>query len=376
MKTLAIVSNYAHSLVTFRTHLIKDLSEEECRVYALAPDYTEQYREKIKQVGGTPIDYYMDRTGKNPIKDLISLYSLFKAIRKLNPDITFSYGIKPVVYGLWVSRVLGVEHRYAMVAGLGTLYVESKNESFKDSISRGLADFLYRFSLPLADKVFFQNPDDISLFEKKGFLKEGDPVLVNGSGVDLDFYKSESISTKPITFTLVARLIKEKGIYEFVKSARILKNKFTSYDIRFILIGDVDSNPSSVNRSEIETWVDEGIVKWPGFVENVEDWLEKTSVFVLPTYYREGTPRSILEAMSMSRPIITTDMPGSRETVVDGENGFLIEPKNVEALVGAMVEFINDPSLVKRFGVKSREKAESEYDVKDVNKAIINEMPI
>jgi glycosyltransferase involved in cell wall biosynthesis len=251
MKNVAIISNYAHSLVAFRSHLIEDLIDKGYQVYALAPDYTEEYRNHLNEIGATTTDIYMDRTGYNPIKDIGSLFNLIKIIRKINPDITFSYGIKPVVYGLWASYIAGVEKRYAMVAGLGTLYVEKEAETLKDSVSRTLADLLYRFSLPLADKVFFQNPDDISLFEDKGFVNGGESVLLNGSGVDLGYYHTNHIQKNPITFTLVARLIKEKGVYEFIDSARIIRNKYPTKDIKFILIGDVDSNPNSVERKEI-----------------------------------------------------------------------------------------------------------------------------
>lgn len=374
MKKVVIISNYAHSLVAFRSHLIDDLIGKGCQVYTLAPDYTDKYRNHLEDIGASTIDVYMDRTGYNPYRDLRSLMSLLTILKSIRPDITFSYGIKPVVYGLSASYLLGIENRYAMIAGLGTLYIDKENKSMKDSVARVVADSLYRFTLPLADKIFFQNPDDIELFEDKGLVKEGNSILLNGSGVDLDYYESDTITKKPITFTLVARLIKEKGIYEFINAARIIKKKFPARKIRFFLVGDVDSNPNSVERSEIESWLDEGIIEWPGFVDNVKEWLEKTSVFVLPTYYREGTPRSILEAMSMSLPVITTDMPGSKETVEDGRNGFLVQPKNVNQLVGAMEKFINAPSLISKFGLNSRKKAEADYDVKDVNKAIIKEM--
>jgi glycosyltransferase involved in cell wall biosynthesis len=342
----------------------------------LAPDFINDQRKQLRNIGATPVDIYMDRTGQNVFKDLASIYNLIKKLKEIDPDITFSYGIKPVVYGLWASRLAGVEHRYAMVAGLGTLYVERDEGTLKDKLSRKLADYLYGYSLPFADRVFFQNPDDIQLFIENNLISKEKPFLINGSGVDIEHYRSSNYQKDPIRFTLVSRLIKEKGIYEFVEVARKVKQRYPQKTIKFTLLGDVDSNPNSVQIPELKAWVEEGIIEWPGHVDNVKEWLEKTSVFVLPTYYREGTPKSILEAMAMSRPIITTDMPGCREAVEDGKNGFLISPKDVSALSGAMAKFIQKPSLIKSMGLESREIAVNRYDVKKVNERILTQMNI
>ncbi len=374
MPKIAIISNSAFSVVNFRANFIKDMVARGCTVYALAPDYTTKERDCLKDIGAIAVDFYMDRTAQNVLKDVRSLGSLVKTLKKIKPDITFSYGIKPVVYGLWAARIIKIEKRYAMVAGLGTLYVDWEQSSLKKRLRQKLADYLYKLSLPFADKVFFQNPDDIELFKRKRIIQDEQPVLLNGSGVDVNHYHSDGLPQHEITFTLVSRLIKEKGVYEFVESARQLRSKYPEKDINFILLGDVDANPNSVQSSELRGWVNDGILQWPGHVDEVKPWLEKTSVFVLPTYYREGTPKSILEAMAMSRPIITTDMPGCREAVRDGQNGYLIEPKNAEQLVSAMEKFIREPELIGQMGAESRKIAVARYDVKDVNRCLMENM--
>jgi glycosyltransferase involved in cell wall biosynthesis len=376
MSKVAIISNNAFSLVNFRTHFIKDLVANDRKVYALAPDFTDYERKHIRIIGAEPVDYFMDRTGQNAFKDVRSLVSLVKTLKKITPDISFSYGIKPVVYGLWASRLANVDKRYAMVAGLGTLYVDRDNETLKEKGRKKLADYLYKFSLPFADKVFFQNPDDIELFTDKNIINPAKACLIKGSGVDIDHYRTNHIQKDPLRFTLVSRLIKEKGIYEFVEAARIIKSQYPQKDIKFILLGGVDANLNSVREAELNEWVDDEIIEWPGHVDDVKGWLEKTSVFVLPTYYREGTPKSILEAMAMGRPVITTDMPGCREAVKHQKNGVLIEPKNVQQLVDAMKQFITNTLLIDTYGKESRKMAVARYDVKEVNKKILHTIGI
>lgn len=371
MPTITIISNSAFSLVNFRSHFIKDLVNTGCEVFALAPDFTEDFRTPIEKAGATPIDIFMERTGQKVTKDLKAVFSIYKTLKELDPDITFSYGIKPVIYGLWASRLAKVEKRYAMIAGLGTVYVNRENVTLKDKVTKKVANLLYKSAFRFVDQVFFQNPDDIRLFAKKGIVDIDQTTLINGSGVDLEYFSPNYKQQDAFTFTLVSRLIKEKGIYEFVDAARKINEEYPQKNLEFILLGDVDSNPHSVLESELESWVNKGIILWPGHVKNVKEWLDRTSVFVLPTYYREGTPKSILEAMSMGLPVITTDMPGCKEAVIDGENGFLIPPRDVSALTKAMAKFIEKPSLISSMGTQSRKIAVEKYDVRMINKELL-----
>ena len=199
-------------------------------------------------------------------------------------------------------------------------------------------------------------------------------LCVPGIGVDLQAYHKEKPVTSPVTFILVARLLVQKGIREYVLAARELSK--LSHNVRFLLLGDVDDNPDSLSRDEIQGWVDEGLIEWPGHVDDVRPWLAQSSVVVLPSTYREGLPRSLMEGMAMGRPIITTDTPGCRETVVDGQNGYLVHPREVETLANAMLEFIKQPDLIKTMGDKSRFLAEQRFDVININRKILHNMGI
>jgi glycosyltransferase involved in cell wall biosynthesis len=225
-----------------------------------------------------------------------------------------------------------------------------------------------------AKVVFFQNPDDQQVFRARGILSpNSSSVVVNGSGVDLDkFVFISPLKVKPV-FLLIARLIGDKGIREFVQAAQLIQRSYP--DCRFLLVGGLDSNPDAISQIELDDWIHNGMVEYLGRLDDVRPAIARASVYVLPSY-REGTPRSVLEAMAMGRAIITTDAPGCRETVIDGENGFLVPVKSVDALVDAMTRFIEDPDLAVRMGKRSREIAEEKYDVHKVNAVMLKEMGI
>lgn len=370
MKNIAIISNSAFSVVNFRSRLIKDITTRGWKVHVLAPDFNDKFRNSLEAIGATPIDIRMARTGVNPLGDLGSLYSLTTTLKRISPDVTFSYGIKPVIYGLIASRLASVQNRYAMVAGLGLLYVDQEQVSFRREVLKQMANLMYRFSLRYACKVFFQNFEDIDLFVNKKIVSDKKVIKINGSGVDINEFDLSITESDCVTFILVSRLIREKGIYDFIEAAKRIKMTYPG--TKFILLGDRDLNPKSVKLSELNQWVKEGLIEWPGHVDDVRPWLRKAGVFVLPTYYREGIPRSILEAMAMGKPVITTDIPGCREAVLDGENGFLIKPKDVDSLTKTMEYFIKEPEEIRKMGIKSRKRAEDSFDVTGVNKKIID----
>lgn len=350
--------------------MIEDMAANGWKVYVLAPDFIDKFRNTLKAAGAIPVDIKMVRTGLNPAGDVRTLYNLVKTLKQISPDATFSYGIKPVIYGLISSRIADVPNRYAMIAGLGLLYVDQSPVKLRSMFLKRLANLMYRFSLRYADKVFFQNFGDIDLFVGSHMIPESKVVKINGTGVDLNDFDLSNNGNDSVTFILVSRLIKEKGIYDYVEAAKRIKKMYTG--VTFILLGDRDENPNSVEFSDLKRWVAEGIVEWPGHVDDVRPWLSRSSVFVLPTYYREGIPKSILEAMAMGKPVITTDIHGCREAVIDGENGFLIEPKNVDSLIQKMDYLIKNPDMIDNMGWRSRERAEKYFNVTDVNKKIID----
>jgi glycosyltransferase involved in cell wall biosynthesis len=233
---------------------------------------------------------------------------------------------------------------------------------------------LYRFALGRTHKVFFQNADDERLFRKLGLLPAFVPsVVVNGSGVDVASFSSKPLPLGTISFLMIGRLLGDKGVREYAAAARRIKAFHPR--ARFQLVGWIDTNPDAIGQSELDSWTTDGTLEFLGKLKDVRPAIAASTVYVLPSY-REGTPRTVLEAMAMGRPIITTDAPGCRETVIDQQNGFLVPVKSVEALAEAMMKFIEDPSLALRMGRRSREIAEAKYDVHNVNAVMLREMGI
>ena len=283
--------------------------------------------------------------------------------------MVLSYRIKPVIYASLAARCGGVSHIYSVITGVGYVFI---GDGLKIKSVRFLVKCLYKIALKFNKKVFFQNPDDSDLFVNNKLLKKDKAFLVNGSGVDLNEYFPKPFPDG-LVFFLGTRLIKDKGVYEYIEAVRRLKKKYP--DIRFLLAGDLASNPTSLSREELDELVAEGFVEYLGLVDNISETLAKVSVFVLPSY-REGTPRAVLEAMASGRPVITTDAPGCKETVVDGVNGYLVPVKAVDALVEAMEKFILNPGLIDKMGKESRKMAEEKYDVNKVNESILTTMNI
>lgn len=365
----AIITSQAFSISNFRGPLIRDMVRAGVHVYALAPDYDDYSRKKIVDLGACPVDFQLSRTGMSPVHDLINTIRLVFLLRKLKPDVTFSYFIKPVIYGTVAAWLARIPLRIAMIEGLGYVFTDSNNKNpWYRKFLRWVVSLMYASALSRASKIIFLNKDDLNDFISKGLVSEINTIKLGGIGVDLNEWAVEPSVTEKITFLLAARLIREKGIIEYVKAARQIKARYPN--TRFILLGGLDANPSGLKKNEVESWVNEGILEWPGHVE-VKPWLAQASVFVLPSFYREGVPRSTQEAMAMGRPIITTDAPGCRETVEEGVNGFLIKTRDYEALMVSMIKFIEQPNLVNTMGLESRRLAEERFDVNVINARLL-----
>ena len=374
--SIAIIGNQAYSLLNFRGSLITEMISRRFEVFALAPDYDEATRSEVCDLRAKSVDYSLSRTGMNPLRDITDMTRLVFLLRRLKPDITLSYANKPVIYGTLAAWLAQVPQRFAMIEGLGYVFTPmGGTEPLKRRVLRGMVKMLYAFALMHVDLVFFLNKDDTNEFLKSRLVSPTKTFLLGGIGVDLDHWSShEPPVTKPVTFLLATRLLREKGVAVYARAARIIKQKHP--DTRFVLLGGLDSNPGALSRSEVEAWVEEGIIEWPGHVPDVRPWLAQASVFVLPSYYREGVPRSTQEAMAMARPVITTDAPGCKETVIHGKNGFLVPVRNAEALAAAMEQFILHPDLIDDMGRASRSMAEERFDVHKINQAILREMGI
>ncbi len=369
MKTLAIISIQAFSLVNFRGPLILALVAAGTRVYALAPDYSDELREQVKALGAEPVDYEFARTGMNPLRDSFDMIRLALVLRRLRADVTLSYFIKPVIFGTLAAWLARVPHRVAMIEGLGYVFTDDgKVLSRQRRLLRAGVSWLYRLALVRAHMVIFLNKDDLAEFVHGGLVDLAKVSCLGGIGIDLNEWSATPPCTKPITFLLAARLLHEKGIVQYAEAARLVKAQFPA--VRFVLLGGLDPNPGGLQHDDVQGWVNEGLLEWPGHV-SVQPWLAQTSVYVLPSYYREGVPRSSQEAMAMARAVITTDAPGCRETVDEGVNGFLVPVRDVPALTEAMLRFVEDPTLIVTMGKESRRLAEKRFDVHAINARLL-----
>lgn len=368
INSCAIISSQAFSMLNFRGPLIRDLVSAGVQVHALAPDYDDELRQKIQTLGANPVDFQLTRTGMNPVRDGIDTLRLAALLRRLQPDVTLSYFIKPVIYGTLAAWLAGVPRRVAMIEGLGYVFtVSSDRQSWRRKLLKTLVSSLYRFSLDRAHQVIFLNKDDLAEFVVARLVHEEKAVNLGGIGVDLSDWPVTPAHVQPVTFLLAARLLREKGIVEYAEAARLVKAHYP--EVRFVLLGGLDPNPGGFSQAEVQSWAEEGLLEWPGHVA-VKPWLSKASVFVLPSY-REGIPRSTQEAMAMGRPVITTDAPGCRETVEEGVNGFLVPVRHVQVLADAMLRFVQNPSLIETMGRESRRLAEANFDVRKINARLL-----
>jgi len=371
-KRFLVVAGSAGSFIGFRKPLLLALKEKGLDVHVVAPNLLANAKvmTALKEVGIVAHEVPMQRTGMNPLRDLQSLFALFGLMKKIKPDYVLGYTIKPVIYGSIAARLAGVPQRFALITGLGYAFISADGRG----LVRTIAQSLYRFAIKGVHVIFFQNPDDRDFFQQQAITApNSNQVVVNGSGVDIDEYPATPLPDGEPRFLLIARLLGDKGVREYVAAAKLVKEKHPN--IQFDLVGDLDANPNSISKQELEGWVEKGLVNYLGYLDDVRTAIKQSSVFVLPSY-REGTPRSVLEAMSMARAIITTDAPGCRETVQEGLNGFLVPIKNSEVLAERMLKLIQDPELLRQMGTASREIAVEKYDVRKVNAQMLQAMQI
>lgn len=370
--TFLLIAGLAESLSIFRGPLIAALQARGLTVHVAAPGLhaDNALRIRFEAQGVAAHDIPLQRAGTNPFSDLRAQLALLGLMHRVRPQWVLGYTVKPIVYGTLAAWLAGVPKRFALITGRGyALQGEGRDGRFQS-----LVQHLYSAALLRTHKVFFQNPDDEVLFRKRGILSLSVPsCVVNGSGVDLEKFSAVPLPEGPLRFLLIARLLGDKGVREYAEAARRIRLRYP--EVGFDLVGWIDENPDAIRQEELDAWVNDGTLKYLGRLFDVRPAIAASSVYVLPSY-GEGTPRSVLEALAMGRPVITTDVPGCRETVVDGDNGFLIPVKSVDALAAAMVRFINEPELISCMGASSRQIAENKYDVNKVNAVMLREMGI
>jgi glycosyltransferase involved in cell wall biosynthesis len=321
------------------------------------------YERKIRDLGVRFENLRIDQGGTNPISDLRLLYSFYRWYKAEAPDVVHHFTIKPVIYGSIAAYLAGVPKIINTITGLG--YVYSK----RGGLLRGVVEGLYRVALRCATHVFFQNEDDRQLFVSARIVPKEKTSVVPGSGVDLERFRDDGVglreSSSNVVVLIVARLLKEKGIGEFVDAARLLRSRLG--DVSFRILGGIDtSNPAAVTQDELDGWLREGAVDWLGHAEDVRPSLRAADIVVLPSYYPEGTPRSLLEAAAMGKVIVTTDTVGCRNVVEHGVTGFLVPPRDASQLAKAIFELATSADLRARMGAAGRRKMETEFDEKIV----------
>lgn len=369
MKIL-LIGNQASTIILFRKKLIEQLVSKGVSVHVLTMDYDKDKFQQISQFGAMPEQYHFSRSGMNPLSDIVNTIILSKKIRNINPDIVFSFFPKPVIFGTLAAKLAGVKRIYSLLEGLGFCYTAHlKKDSFKKQILKKVQTFLYKLTLPRANKVLFLNRDDYHDLIVQNQITLSDAEVIGGIGVGLNEYAYSLPETTSLHFGMVSRLLVEKGVREFVQAAKIVKEKYPT--VRFSIAGAIDDNPGGITREQLNIWKSEGHVDFLGQISDVKSYLTDLSVFVLPSY-REGIPRSTQEAMAIGRAVITTDVPGCRETVQHGLNGFMIPPWNAEALAEAMMAFITDPQQVTLMGKESRRMAEEKFDENVATEKLIN----
>lgn len=371
-KKVYLIGALPASLLNFRGHLIASMVGRGYSVTAMASENSKEVSEKLREIGAMYRVYPVARNGLSLIEDLATFWGLYKEFRRAKPDVIIAYTVKPVVWGGLAAAIARVPKFYAIVTGLGYAF---EGVGFRRTLLQSLVKFLYRISLRHAKHVFFQNPDNLKYFVDQKIVSAQQAVLVNGSGVDLDHFSfcpvSPSNTDGNIVFLTVGRLLGDKGFREYCSAARIVKKQYPN--ALFRLLGPPDSSPDGIDIAEVEEWHQEGLIDYLGHTEDVRPSLEASHVFVLPSYH-EGLPRSVIEAMAIGRPILTTDVPGCRETVDVTVNGFLVPKKDSSALAQKMIWFINNKELIPDMGAASRNIAVEKYDVHKVNEQILSKV--
>ena len=372
MSRIAVVGGFGDVVAKVRGSLLRSLRRDGHRVLVSVPEPTPAARAEVESDLarlGVEVDWApLERSGLNPFRERALRRHYTSLFRRWRPDAVLAYNPKPIFHAIPAARAAGVPRAVALVTGLGFAFID---RSWKGRLLSAVASRWYARSARLADAVLFQNPDDRDEFVRRKLLAPGVRIVtLPGAGVDLDAFPACPLPTADDLprFLLVGRLLGDKGVRELAAAARLLRASGVAARVR--LVGPFDENPSGISRGEVESWVAEGLVEAPGRVADVRPELAACHVFVLPSY-REGSPNATLEALATGRAIITTDVPGCRETVVDGETGRLVPPRDARALADAMIALARDPALVRRMGVAGRRLAERRFDARVVDGTIV-----
>lgn len=362
MKKIVISSNTSWNIYNFRLNLIREIKKRGYKVIVVSP--YDKYSDLLKK----EFDYYdvfLNNKSINPLDDLKTIINYFNIYKEIKPDLALHFTVKPNIYGNMACKLLHIK-TINNISGLGSAFI-------RDNFITKIVKTLYKFSLKNSSKIFFQNEDDLNLFVNLNIIKKNKADIIPGSGVDIEKFKPVNCKKKNdiFTFLMVSRVVKDKGVLEYLEACKLLKEK--GYKIECQLIGSFYlDNPTAISKEYIKKYEEKDIITYLGVTDNIKDIIAKADCIVLPSY-REGTSRVLLESASMAKPIITTNVPGCKEVVDDGLNGFLCEVKNAKDLADKMEKMLNLSEEERNaMGQKGREKIIKEFDEKIVISKYLN----
>jgi len=370
-KRILVLSSQAFSLLHFRIDMMLRFVELGYEVYAAAPDSEEVWNKQLSLYGIHYDSFDLQRNGENPIKDIQGYFSIKKLIKNIKPDMVFAYQAKTVIYGTLAAHACGVTEIYDLIAGLGSVF-RNAEKRWKQKLVKDILSLEYRTALKHAKIVFFQNHDDSKVFIDSRLVDANKVKYMNGSGVNIEHFVRQpmpQMQDKKVLF--VGRYIADKGLREYLEAARLVKAKHP--DITFEMVGYYDTNPSAIQPDFVQQFIDDGSVIDCGKQDDTYPYLKNCYTFVLPSYH-EGTPKSVLEAMAVGRPIVTTNAPGCRETVENGVNGYLVDVGNSAQLADKIEKIICDEKIATLMAEESYRRAMEKYDVRKVNEQLILDM--
>lgn len=367
MGKILMVAPKTSTFINFRGDLMKDIRKKGNDIIAVIPEkgYEKFFEEngiKIRYIGLDKNSYSLFNA-YHYYKDLISI------MKEEKPDKVFSYTIKPVIFGSLAAKKAKVSEIYSLVCGLGLLFASN---TLKIKVLRTICGIGYKMAFKANKKVIFQNQDDIDEFVKREYVLREKCELVNGSGVNLEKFKRNKLP-KTMNFLMVSRVLKEKGVMEYFEAAKMVKEQYPK--VTFTYIGAIDKNKNAINLDTLKPYIDNKIVEYIPETNTVEKYIEKSSVFVLPSYYREGIPRTLIEATAMGRPIITTDTPGCRETI-QNKNGLFVNTRDSKDLADKMIELIEKKENLQEMGDKSFELCKEKFTIDIIDKKMMSIMEV
>jgi glycosyltransferase involved in cell wall biosynthesis len=366
---IVVSASDGKSLTNFRGSLIKEMQRRGHEVICTSIEAPERMEDEIHKLGAKYYCIPGTRTKINVLSNIRMLFSYIKAYRSLKPDLCFLYMSKPVIFGGLAAILCRIRYKYVFVTGLEVVFYSN---GIKNILIRCLLIVLFKIVHSKCDAVFFMSRDDYAKMLRWKLVKREQAVIVNGSGVDMEYFTRKCMPASD-TVCMTARLLWSKGVREYVKAAELVRQQYPQ--VTFLLVGGLDENPEGISEKELETIIEKGCVRYCGYADDVRKYLEECSIFVLPSYH-EGNGRSIVEAEAVGRPIITTTAPGCCETVIDGFNGFLIPPRDEKALADRILFLLEHKQLKMNMAEYSYQLCCEKYDVRKINQVFIDVMKL